>query len=779
MTRHEHDGRPVRVGWAAVAAAVLVVGIAASAFTARAVADNREADARHAFDTSASDVAAQVGLSLQRQQDLAVSTAAQLGANPSQLAATMRSWGTNAQVLVRYPEVQILGVVVSVTDAGLPALAAQLPKRLVVFPPGRRDQYCLGLAGVGRAGLPETPVGLDYCAGPLRVPLLQARDSGLGSYEPFELGGRHLLGVQVPFYRGGALPSTVAARRAAFGGWAGMAVDPELVLFGALHGEPLGLTLQHSSAAVDASFVVGRAPTGGQVAVSQLGNGWTLRTIGPALPGGLLSWGSPLAFLLAGAAISSLLAAMLLLLGTGRARALRLVRARTGELHHQAMHDALTGLPNRALVLDRVQQALARSQRAGSPIAVMFLDLDSFKAVNDMYGHAAGDVLLQAVGARLSGALRETDTVGRLGGDEFVIVAEGSSLDMGPEAIAERVQAVLSEPFVLPEFGGVSIRTQASIGIASGLRPTADDLLRDADVALYEAKASGKDCFVLFAPEMQTAVQDRLQLETDLRNAIDTDQLHLVYQPTLDLRSETITGVEALLRWDHPTRGLVMPDEFIPLAEESGLIVPIGRQVLMQACEQVAAWQRAGRELNVAVNVSGRQLDSHSDLVADVQAALEASGLEPSRLTLEITETMLMRDARRSTETLWRLKELGVQVAVDDFGTGYCSLAYLQQFPVDALKIDRSFITRIADSPEANALIHTLVQLGKSLGIATYAEGIEHRSQLEHLQSEECDSGQGYLFARPLPPAALEDLLNMDGRVLVPRQTRGTETPVD
>jgi diguanylate cyclase (GGDEF)-like protein len=472
---------------------------------------------------------------------------------------------------------------------------------------------------------------------------------------------------------------------------------------------------------------------------------------------------------------------VLLLLGTGRARALRLVRTRTGELHHQALHDALTGLPNRALVLDRVQQALARAHREHTPLAVLFLDLDGFKAVNDMYGHGAGDQLLQQVSARLSGALRETDTVGRLGGDEFVVLAEGDSLSAGPEVIAERLQAVLSEPFQLDGPEPLTLRTHASMGIAVGVRETADDLLRDADVALYEAKAAGKDCFVLFAPEMQLAVLDRLELESDLRKAIGTDELFLVYQPTLDLRTETITGVEALLRWNHPTRGLVMPDVFIPLAEETGLIAPIGRLVLAEACAAAAGWQRLGGPLSVAVNVSGRQLDGNTDLVGDVRTALLRSGLAPGLLTLEITETMLMRDASCSADRLRDLKALGVRVAIDDFGTGYCSLAYLQQFPVDALKIDRSFITGIASSPEANALIHTLVQLGKTLGIETYAEGIEDRSQLRHLQDEECDSGQGYLFARPLAPQALEELLSRSSaqaEARIPKQGQSRDEAV-
>jgi diguanylate cyclase (GGDEF)-like protein/PAS domain S-box-containing protein len=428
-------------------------------------------------------------------------------------------------------------------------------------------------------------------------------------------------------------------------------------------------------------------------------------------------------------------------------------------LHHQALHDALTGLPNRALILDRVEQALARARRAQTPIALLFLDLDGFKAINDTYGHAAGDELLRAVAARLSAALRESDTVGRLGGDEFVVLAEDSSLDAGPEVIAERLRDVLTEPFHLNRPEELTLHAQASIGIAVGLRTNADELLRDADVALYAAKDAGKNRYVVFEPEMQTAVSDRLELEMDLRDATGTNQLFLVYQPTFELQTCEITGVEALLRWQHPVHGLVMPETFIPLAEETALIVPIGRWVLAEACRQAADWKRRGHPLPVSVNVSARQLDPGVDLLADVRAALAESQIDPASLTLEITETMLMRDARASSDRLHALKALGVRIAIDDFGTGYSSLAYLQQFPVDLLKIDRSFISGMATGPEANALVHTLIQLGKTLGIETLAEGIEEHHQLQSLQRGLCDSGQGYLIARPLSAPEVETLI--------------------
>jgi EAL domain-containing protein (putative c-di-GMP-specific phosphodiesterase class I) len=289
----------------------------------------------------------------------------------------------------------------------------------------------------------------------------------------------------------------------------------------------------------------------------------------------------------------------------------------------------------------------------------------------------------------------------------------------------------------------------ASIGIAIGTRPSATELLRDADIALYGAKASGKDRFVVFLPEMHTAVQDRLNLEMDLRDALPEGQYFLVYQPIFNLASGATTGVEALLRWRHPSRGVVQPDDFIPILEDSGLIIDVGRWVLQEACRHGARWHGLGYQLDVSVNVSARQLET-DQLVEDVRAALSDSGLDPHSLIIEITETAIMGNVGAVVPRLAALKATGVRVAIDDFGTGYSSLAYLQQFPVDTIKIDRSFISTMADSPESGALIRTLVQLGKSLGLETLAEGIEETGQYSQLAREQCDSGQGYLFARPL-----------------------------
>ena len=376
---------------------------------------------------------------------------------------------------------------------------------------------------------------------------------------------------------------------------------------------------------------------------------------------------------------------------------------------------------------------LARARRYHTPIAALFIDVDGFKHVNDTFGHAAGDQFLRVIAERLSGVVRDSDSVGRLGGDEFVVLVEGETLFAGPETVAERLLAVLRQPFEVAGSVGRPQSSSVSIGIAVGQRSSADEMLRDADLALYKAKQAGKDRYVIFDQSMQTASADRFALETELGSALAKRQFYLLYQPTFDLQTQHVTGVEALIRWRHPTRGVVEPDLFIPLAEENAMIVPIGRWVLGEACRQAAIWHAAGYVMRMSVNVSARQLDRDA-FVDEVREALTDSDLAPETLTLEITETVLMRDAEAAALRLRALKALGVRIAIDDFGTGYSSLAYLRQFPVDVLKIDRTFVTGLSDSADSRALAHTLIQLGKTLGLQTLAEGIEERAQLEVLR---------------------------------------------
>ncbi len=431
---------------------------------------------------------------------------------------------------------------------------------------------------------------------------------------------------------------------------------------------------------------------------------------------------------------------------------------REEELGFMATHDALTGLPNRTLILDRAEQMLARCARSQAEVAALFIDLDNFKGINDTLGHAAGDQLLQAVAARLDGVVRGSDALGRLGGDEFVVVCEALTVETGPELIAERLLEALKPPYRLGAEEQTCVTVTASIGIAIGKTVSAEELLREADVAMYRAKWDGKNRHVVFETRMQEVIQNRMELEIDLREALERGEFFLAYQPTFALSDMSPTGVEALIRWQHPVRGVIPPDEFIPLAEETGLITEIGRWVLESACSQGADWREAGYAVGVAVNVSAHQLDT-DQFIADVEAALARSGLDPEALTLEITESTLMRNVEETVGRLAAVKQLGARIAIDDFGTGYSSLAHLQRFPVDAVKIDRSFIAGLNQNKEGETLIHTLVQLGKALSIETFAEGIEQHQQLSKLIDEDCESGQGFLYSRPLDVAATEEFL--------------------
>jgi diguanylate cyclase (GGDEF)-like protein len=443
------------------------------------------------------------------------------------------------------------------------------------------------------------------------------------------------------------------------------------------------------------------------------------------------------------------------------------LKRREEELAFLATHDSLTGLPNRTLILDRTEQMLARSRRSQSPAAALFIDLDNFKDINDTLGHRAGDELLQAVAARLDGVTRDADALGRLGGDEFVVISEELSLAAGPELVAERLLDALAHPFDIGANEKTRVSVRASIGIALTEENTAEELLRNADIAMYRAKWDGKNRYAVFEADMQETVQNRMELEMDLREALEKDEFFLAYQPTIDLGDMRPTGVEALIRWLHPERGILQPDTFIPLLEETGLIAEVGKWVLDQACAQGAVWRAAGYPIAMAVNVSARQLDS-DQITDDIETALAVSGLDAEALTIEVTETTLMRNAEETARRLVAIKELGVKIAIDDFGTGYSSLAHLQRFPVDALKIDRSFIAGLKSNREGETLVHSLVQLGKALSIETFAEGIEQHDELSLLRDEACDSGQGFLFARPLDVAATEAFLRGSADAIVP-----------
>jgi diguanylate cyclase (GGDEF)-like protein/PAS domain S-box-containing protein len=430
------------------------------------------------------------------------------------------------------------------------------------------------------------------------------------------------------------------------------------------------------------------------------------------------------------------------------------------QLVHQAFHDSLTALANRALFKDRVEHALLRTRRQTPSVAVLFLDLDGFKEVNDSLGHAAGDLLLTQVAERLRSCVRPSDTVARLGGDEFAVLIEDAADDGDLTMVAERVLDGLRQPFSV---NGRELHVRGSMGIARMDSDVegADQLLRNADLAMYRAKAAGRGGFERYDPDMHTELVQRVQLEADLRRALEGGELFLEFQPTFDLASGHLIGAEALARRRHPTRGLVPPTEFIPLAEASGLIRPIGAWVLREACRQAMAWQAAHPErkpLSLSINLSGRQLQ-HPEVVEDVAQALRESGLPPESLVLEMTESILMDDSENILAILRQLKQLGARLAIDDFGTGYSSLSYLHRFPVDILKIDRSFVERLSHTSDTAELARTVVRLGQSLQLVTVAEGVEDHAQFLALRRMGCDIGQGFYFGRPMETEAIERLL--------------------
>ena len=718
-----------------------------------------------AFTAQAASIGASVTTAVRRMDDLTLAARALLGSRPEMTDSAFNRWYRSMGVDQRFAGV-----------AGFSYVELVRERREGVYPAGDRPYYCLPKLGVAGPGMSETlgeitMPGLDLCQ--LTKLLGETRDSGqFSAFVMTSSHGHEMFEVIAPVYDGGGVPGSVDARRSDATGWIIGLFDAEPILASAVAREGgVAVSLEREHAAVPDY----RIPTGAGAAfrtlsetmhtasVARVGTAargdrmtqrisveadgrWTVSITG-AEPTGI---GDPevqaTVVLVIWLTLGLLAFVLMQVLARGRARALKMVDEKTGQLRHQALHDALTGLPNRALIMDRTEQMLLHARHhGGTEVSAMFIDLDGFKGVNDTFGHPVGDELLCVVATRIKDVLRETDTIGRLGGDEFVVLVEG-----GAVKIAERIVGVLQEPFDLGP--GTPVTITASIGIATGDREAAKDLLRDADIALYEAKGAGRNRYAEFRHEMHIAAHERLELGSDLRSALAREELFLVYQPIIDFATGEMPAAEALLRWQHPTRGLIPPMEFIALAEETGVIVDIGAWVLETACEQAAQWAEAGRPIRISVNVSARQLDDPR-LIRTVHHALTRSGLEPDLLSLEITETALMSDAAAAAAILRELRASGVRIAIDDFGTGYSSLAYLQQFPVNALKIDRTFISTCdAHDP----LIATLVQLGRSLGLVTIAEGVEEENQLERLRELGCDRGQGYLFAPPLEVAALE-----------------------
>ena len=755
----------------AVIAVVLVGGTLAALIGARAVASSESQKARLNSHATSEDIASALRLAILHEEDLVVAASAYVTSNPEGSPAEFDRWATSVQALQRYPELENIGLVKFVPAGQLASFERYLathPVRALgassappaesfeVIPAGKRPFYCFAVAGLARSVSVYIPAGADYCA--LAPTLITNRDDGEAGYAPFQAGGATTLGISTPLYRGGVVPSTRQARVRDFVGWLGELLQPEVMLVRALEGHAgVAVSFTYDSGDSHVSFHAGHAPAHAHGETISLRNGWRMTTFSAAVAGGMLHSAHALTLLIGGCLLTLLFVLLVGVLASGRRRALALVMQKTRELSHQALHDALTGLPNRALVMDRAQQLLARIAREqGAYAGALFIDIDGFKHVNDNLGHAAGDQLLRVVGERLQNTVRDGDTVGRLGGDEFVVLVESATGEVTLNALADRLTEVLREPVELRD-GRKLFSVTASIGVALGHYDTPDALLRDADLALYSAKAAGKDRYALFDATMYEGVEDRLALEADLGSALRSEELFLVYQPIFEINSGELECVEALLRWRHAERGVVGPDHFIPLAEDSGMIIAIGRWVLEQACRQVAEWRSRGFEIGISVNVSAQQLGRRG-FIDDVRGALQAADIEPELLTLEITETTLTGDIAAASAHLEAIKRLGVRIAIDDFGTGYASLSQLQRIPADILKIDRSFVAGLTPS-EGRTLLEAIVGVGRALSLSVVAEGIEEPEQLVALQEIGCEMAQGFLLGRPGDPEEVESFV--------------------
>jgi len=441
-------------------------------------------------------------------------------------------------------------------------------------------------------------------------------------------------------------------------------------------------------------------------------------------------------------------------------------RAMSQQMTHSAQHDVVTNLPNRLLLNDRISQSVSLARRRNRPLAVLFLDLDHFKKINDSLGHAVGDQLLQSVSKRLLAGVRNSDTVSRQGGDEFVILLSEISHPEDAATSARKILLSLSAPHSI-ESHNLDIAGSIGISIYPEDGEEAETLIKNADTAMYHAKESGRNNFQFFKPEMNRQAVERQSLEGSLRHALERCEFLLHYQPKVNLSTGQITGAEALIRWQHPDRGLVSPAQFVAIAEDCGLILPIGRWVLREACRQAREWQRAGLPfMRVAINVSATEFRAKTFL-EEVSTTLKETGLEACYLDLELTEGVLMHNAKSTSSVLQALKRMGVHLAVDDFGTGYSSLSYLRQFPIDVLKIDQSFVRQISEDPNDSAIVRAIIDMGKNLKLRVIAEGIETQEQLALLQTWNCSEGQGYLFSRPVPAAQFAQLLQLGVRETV------------
>jgi len=758
------DRRPSagRGAWVLVALVCVLAGLVTSFLVARSTARSDAASARHSFARATATVAATLKPALAHGEDLLTSAGTYYAHNSVGSPTEFHVWARWAQVLRDHPELQSLSLLSLVRASELADFRTRVPadaKNFKITPPGASSYHCLTLTAVADGPAASPSHGVDYCA--LNPALLPTRDSAATIYGTVALTRGEGLEVLTPVYRGDAVPKSDYGRRAAFVGWLREVLDPSPLLAGAHAAAPgLAIRLRHETPGSTAIFTTGRPPAGALTATAKLQNGWTLRSFAPAPSAAISANGDAETALLAGILLSLLFGGVaLLLLRPGRSAPKQPVPVKA--VLHEELYDRLTGLPNRALTLDRAERMLARAGRqSGVMVGALFIDIDWFKDVNDKLGTEAGDKLLRIVAERLNGVIRTHDTVGRHGGDEFVVLVESAARGMRLDSLARRIIESLHKPIELEGFGP-SFCVTASIGVAFGRYATPEDLLRDAHMALFAAKAAGKDRYTLFNANMRSIIEGRGVLEVDLNRALAEDQFTLLYQPIFDLGTQGVVAVESLLRWEHPVKGDIPPDDFIPLAEDSGLIVPIGRWVLEHACEAAAAWNVAeGHRVAVAVKVSANQLN-RDGFVTDVRRALQQSGLEPDLLIVEIAETTVMLDATGMTRRLLELRELGVRIAVDDFGSGFAYRADLQRMPIDFLKVDRSSLAASEDEDYRSWLLEAILVFGRDLSLTVIAKGVETQDQLTALKEMGCKMAQGYFLGEPAPSTTVERLLGM------------------
>jgi diguanylate cyclase (GGDEF)-like protein len=778
-----------RAAWLGVAVLCVAGGAVGSLLGARALAREDNAKKGLGFHLRSAEVASQLRVVIQREQDLAGAASTFFAVNPQASRSELLAWADQARLLHRFPELQRLSLVALIRAKELPAYETRVTGRTVtvtaplahgaltsaaltsaqrtrtplpiptsvpgfhISPSGQRPFYCFALAGVARGAGPPSP-SLDYCK--VTPALAASRDTAQSRYSVVHAGRGEGLAVDIPVYKRGTAPSGHTDRRRAFVGWVRELMSPQVALTQALRPYPAGaVRLRHGAGSAGVAFAAGAPQQGAQSAPADLGYGWSARMFAPAANAAVLSDSGALAVLVGGCALSVLLGLLVFALGAARSRPSAPARR---QVPHQDLYDPLTGLPNRALTLDRAERIVARAGRQSGLVAgALLIDIDWFKDVNEKLGEAAGDQLLIAVGERLTAVVRTQDTVGRLGADEFVVLLEAAARGVRLDSLARRIIEAMHSPVQLEDFGP-KFHMTASIGVAFGQYASQDDLLRDARMALYAAKVAGKDRYTLFNANMRSVIEGRGLLEVDLNKALVEKQLFPLYQPIYDLGTRRVTGVEALLRWQHPSRGVLLPADFLQVAEDTGLIVPIGRWLLEEVSSRAAAWNVAGHRVTAFVKISANQLDREG-IVTDVRRALQQSGLDPSLLTLEVAEEAVMRDVAAATRRLREIKGLGVRVAIDEFGSGYAFRSHLQQLPLDFLKVDRGTLAESDAEDYRHWLLEAILVFGRDLALPVIAKGVETAEQLSELRASGCAMAQGSYLGEPLPAASVQEAL--------------------